>query len=102
MTTVRHLLPATDLSNNAGFSAGQQMIVSGNNVYVVWQDTSNGGDFDIFFTVSNDNGQTFDSCYRSKQQCWISFPADDSLWQQRLCCMERCIATVAMLISSLL
>ena len=36
------------------------MIVSGNNVYVVWQDTSNGGDSDIFFTVSNDNGQTFD------------------------------------------
>ena len=24
---------------------------------------SNGGDSDIFFTVSHDNGQTFDSCY---------------------------------------
>ena len=35
------------------------MIVSGNNVYVVWRDESNGGDTDIFFTVSNDNGQTF-------------------------------------------
>ena len=52
--------PPTDLSNNAGNSFNQQMIVSGNNVYVVWQDESNGGDIDIFFTVSNDNGQTFD------------------------------------------
>ena len=51
--------PFTDLSNNAGFSAGQQMIVSGNNVYVVWQDDSNGPDSDIFFRVSDDNGQTF-------------------------------------------
>ena len=33
------------------------MIVSGNNVYVVWQNSGN--DDDIFFTVSNDNGQTF-------------------------------------------
>jgi hypothetical protein len=35
------------------------MIVSGNNVYVVWQDTSNGDDTDIFFYVSNNNGQIF-------------------------------------------
>ena len=48
-----------DLSNNAGDSATQQMAVSGSNVYVVWVDTSNGGDLDIFFTVSNNNGQTF-------------------------------------------
>ncbi|MGB9169659.1 MAG: sialidase family protein [Nitrososphaeraceae archaeon] len=51
--------PPTDLSKNASFSENQQMIVSGNNVYVVWRDESNGGDTDILFTVSNDNGQTF-------------------------------------------
>jgi hypothetical protein len=51
--------PPTNLSNNASFSENQQMIVSGNNVYVVWRDESNGGDTDILFTVSNDNGQTF-------------------------------------------
>ena len=51
--------PPTDLSNNAGLSEDPQMIVSGNNVYVVWADDSNGGDRDIFFTVSNNNGQTF-------------------------------------------
>ena len=51
--------PPTDLSNNAGQSSDQQMIVSGNNVYVVWLDNSNGDDSDIFFRVSDDNGQTF-------------------------------------------
>ena len=30
-----------------------------NNVYVVWQDDAPGDDYDIFFAVSNDNGQTF-------------------------------------------
>ena len=48
-----------DISNTGGGSFGQQMLVSGNNVYVVWRDQSNGGDQDIFFTVSHDNGQTF-------------------------------------------
>src|SRR5574339_1029353 len=51
--------PPTDLSNNAGNSQDEQMIVSGNNVYVMWTDDSNGGVSNIFFTVSNDNGQTF-------------------------------------------
>ena len=37
----------------------QQVI--GNNVYVVWEDNTNEGSIDIFFTVSNDNGQTFSS-----------------------------------------
>jgi hypothetical protein len=52
--------PFIDLSNNAGESFNPQMVVSGNNVYVVWADRSNGGDDDIFFRVSNDNGQTFE------------------------------------------
>jgi len=51
--------PFIDLSNNAGASSNQQIIVSGNNVYVVWIDTTNGGDTDIFIRASNDNGQTF-------------------------------------------
>jgi Collagen triple helix repeat (20 copies) len=51
--------PPIDLSSNTGFSTGKQILVSGSNVYVVWQDTSNGPDSDIFFRVSHDNGQTF-------------------------------------------
>jgi hypothetical protein len=30
------------------------------NVYVVWEDNTNGPDFDIFFRVSHDNGETFE------------------------------------------
>src|SRR3712207_9512147 len=52
--------PPIDLSSNTGLAFSPQMIVSGNSVYVVWQDTSNGGDSDIFFRVSNDNGETFE------------------------------------------
>ncbi len=37
-----------NLSNNAGFSSDPQIAVSGNNVYVVWQDYS-AGNWDIFF-----------------------------------------------------
>ena len=36
------------------------MVVSGSNVYVVWEDLSNCPDADIFFRVSNDNGETFE------------------------------------------
>src|SRR5574339_382537 len=51
--------PVIDLSNNAGVSINHRMRVSGNNVYVAWQDNSNGGNNEVFFRSSNDNGQTF-------------------------------------------
>ncbi len=47
-----------NLSNNAGFSSDPQIAVSGNNVYVAWQDFTP-GNWDIFFKASNDNGATF-------------------------------------------
>jgi hypothetical protein len=49
-----------NISNNAGFSLNPSMVISDNNVYIAWIDTSDGGDYDIFFSVSHDNGQTFD------------------------------------------
>ena len=52
-------LGTTNISNNAGESAQPQIAVSGNNVYVVWADRTPGINFDIFFAVSIDNGQTF-------------------------------------------
>ncbi len=52
--------PFIDLSDNSGGSFNPQIAVSGNNVYVVWQDTTNGPDDDIFFRVSHDNGETFE------------------------------------------
>jgi hypothetical protein len=53
--------PVINLSNNIGDSINPRMIVSGNNVYVVWEDSSNDGDRDIFFRASHDNGETFES-----------------------------------------
>ena len=40
-----------------------QISSEGNNVYVVWEDEEFivGGNFDIFFAASNDNGQNFDA-----------------------------------------
>jgi hypothetical protein len=35
------------------------LVVSRHNVYVAWRDTSNGGDTDIFFRASNNNGDRF-------------------------------------------
>ena len=41
------LEPFIDLSDNDGFSSSLIMVVAGNNVYVVWNNETNGGDFDI-------------------------------------------------------
>jgi Collagen triple helix repeat (20 copies) len=50
-----------NISNNDGISFDPQISSSGNNVYVVWVDNTDGNDdiFDIFFAASYDNGRTF-------------------------------------------
>ena len=49
-----------NISNNLGDSGLPQMAVSGNNVYVTWE--NNGlGNFDVFVAKSTDNGNTFTS-----------------------------------------
>ena len=55
--------PVINLSNNTGDSFNPQVAVSGENVYVVWQDDSltSSGNYDIFFTRSIDAGNSFDS-----------------------------------------
>jgi hypothetical protein len=50
--------PAENISNNTGSSEFPQISTEGNNVYVAWLDDTP-GTRDIFFAVSNDNGQTF-------------------------------------------
>jgi len=47
-----------NISSNDGSSASPQIAVSGDNVYVVWQDDSS-GNLDIFLAASSDNGATF-------------------------------------------
>jgi len=46
-----------NLSNNPDFSLSQQITAAGENVYVVWQEIS--GVTDIFFTRSDNNGDSF-------------------------------------------
>jgi len=48
-----------NISNNIKSSESPQISTEGNNVYVVWMEEIPSGNFDIFFAVSNDNGQTF-------------------------------------------
>ena len=50
--------PIRSLSNNTGNSEFPQIAVQGSNVYVVWQDNTP-GNYDIFFTHSSDNGNSF-------------------------------------------
>ena len=49
--------PIVNISNNIGFSFNRQMALVDNNVYVLWNDTTNGGDFDIFYRTIIDNGK---------------------------------------------
>jgi len=49
-----------NLSNDNGKSYGARIVVSGNNVYVVWNDGSTGKG-DIYFKRSADNGTSFSS-----------------------------------------
>lgn len=52
------LIGASNLSNTPGRSFNPEIEISGSNVYVVWEDDSP-GNFDIFFTMSADNGVSF-------------------------------------------
>ena len=51
--------PIVNLSNNNGTSQLPQIAAQGNNVYVVWQDNTP-GNYDIFYTHSSDNGNSFE------------------------------------------
>ncbi|HSA74151.1 MAG TPA: hypothetical protein VLD84_09375 [Nitrososphaeraceae archaeon] len=49
-----------NLSKNNGTSELPQVTAEGNNVYVVWQDNTN-GNYDVYFAYSPDNGRNFES-----------------------------------------
>jgi hypothetical protein len=49
---------AVNISNNLGDSGLPQMAVSGNNIYVTWENNG-AGNFEVFVAKSNDNGNTF-------------------------------------------
>ena len=49
-----------NISKNNGTSELPQITAEGNNVYVVWQDNTN-GNYDVYFAYSPDNGKNFES-----------------------------------------
>ncbi|KAF6242581.1 hypothetical protein C6988_07865 [Nitrosopumilus sp. b1] len=48
----------TNLSDNTGSSTNPQIVASGSNVYIIWQDNTD-GDNDILFRASTNNGTSF-------------------------------------------
>ncbi len=52
--------PTINVSNNLGFSTEPEMAVSGNNIYIVWRDSTLGNE-GIFFKRSINNGVSFGS-----------------------------------------
>jgi hypothetical protein len=50
-----------NINNYTGWSFDPQLSVSGNNVYVVWNENSHGKNGDIMFRRSNNNGTTFEN-----------------------------------------
>ena len=69
-----------DLSASAGHAACPKIAVTGNNVYVVWNEASDSGTFDVFFRKSDNGGQTFSSVKNiSHNSGDSSFPSIASL-----------------------
>ena len=48
-----------NLSNNPSDSTDPRIAVSGDNVYIVWEDENENSDEEIFFVASDNNGQNF-------------------------------------------
>lgn len=53
--------PALNFNKGVVFDLNPQLAVSGNNVYVVWSDTSGNGNTEVLYRASNNNGASFNS-----------------------------------------
>ena len=84
--------PPLNLSSSTGDSLNPQIAAVGNNVYVTWTgEPSGGGNFDIFFAASTDNGQTFTNPpLNLSNNTGVSFESTNrNSWQQCICYMDR-------------
>jgi hypothetical protein len=61
------------LSDNGINGVDPRISSEGNNVYIVWRVPASGG-FDVFFTVSNDNGNTFSDPVNLSNSASTNFP----------------------------
>lgn len=62
-----------NLSKNDGYSQAPQIAVSGNNVYIVWYDTTP-GNFDVFLARSTNKGASFNAINISKSSGFSTHP----------------------------
>jgi hypothetical protein len=72
-----------DLSESSDSSSCPQIAVSGNNVYVVWNEGTLQGPFDVFFRRSTDSGENFDAIinlsHNSRDSCCPSIATSGKL-----------------------
>jgi hypothetical protein len=64
-----------NLSNNTGFSEHPQISSAANNVHVIWADDTNGKK-QVYFSTSNDNGNTFGEAIKLSNNSSSSFNQD--------------------------
>jgi hypothetical protein len=65
--------PPQNISKNTGSSTDSQVVCEGDNVYVVWTDNTPAPDnFDIFFSFSQNGGQTFSDPFNISNSTGIS------------------------------
>jgi hypothetical protein len=72
-----------NLSNDNGKSYGARIVISGNNVYVVWNDGSTGKG-DIYFKRSADNGTSFGSTQNLSNNLGNSTAAQIATYQDNV------------------
>ena len=79
--TVRHSGTPINISNDVNHSITPVIVTQGNNVYIVWSDTTSDIsreflDSEILFAVSNNNGQTFSAPVNLSNNAGKSFPPE--------------------------
>ena len=76
-----------NLSKNIGNSFNPRIAVSGNNVFVIWQDdTGNTGNTSLFFQKSSDGGATFsDTINLSNDTGFATRPSNVLIWKCDRC-----------------
>lgn len=91
-----------NISNNDGVSSTPAIAVSGNNIYLAWQDSTSGNS-DIFFTYSTDSGVTFLPIGTEAGEEEIRVPgwfkSNAQWWSQGLISDAEVIAAIEHLIS---
>ena len=69
----------SNVTNNSINTLNSEITTSDNNVYVLWEGDRAGQNQDIFFTASNNNGQTFSNPMNISKSGGVTFSSDGSV-----------------------